>query len=258
MGRKLLYFTLLVLLGPFLFTFAYEGVLFALSVFTLGAATWFLVGAGISLVAHLLLLQDSLRFLEILMHELEHATIAFLFTFRLPTKMEIDTEGVSKVVTLDRGGCFKTLAPYYLPLLALLPLLLRALAAPAFSWLGLDLPNFLAVVLDLLIGATLTFHIVTTCKEFRPAQPDIKKVGLITSIVAVLSLNLMFLVFSIAAVTGSCAEWWVYVKDAATATVGAYQAAYIFLTERLLPGVGDLVQWVVDWIYGRFAPATVP
>jgi hypothetical protein len=258
MGRRLVNFTLLVLLGPILFTFAYEGVLFVLSVFTLAAAKWFLLGAGVSLVVHLLLMQDSIRFLEILMHEVEHAAVVFFLTFQLPTRMEINTQGRSVVEVPDRGGCLTTLAPYYLPLLTLPPLLVKALAAPAFSRLGIDFPTLLALVLDVLIGGSLAFHMVTTCKEMRPAQSDLREVGLLNSLVAVLLLNLMFLVLIIAVVTGSYEAYWAYVKDAAGATVGAYQAAYASLTERLLPALGDLVQRVVDWICDRGAPALAP
>jgi hypothetical protein len=258
MGRKLLNFTLLVLLGPLLVTFAYEGALFVLSVFTLGATTWFLLGAGISLLIHLLLLGDSVDFLEALMHELEHAALAFLFTFRLPTKMEINPKGKSSV-QVGGGGCLAVLAPYYLPLLTLPLLLVKALAALGFSQFGIDSPTLLALALDLLIGASLAFHLATTLKEFRPSkQDDIKEVGLIPSLVGVLFLNVIFVVLSIAVVTGSYEELWASVKTAATGTLNAYQAAYVFLTERLLPGGGDLVQQAVDWISGRFAPAPVP
>ena len=36
------------------------------------------------------------------------------------------------------------------------------------------------------------------------------------------------------------------------------QPAYVFLTERLLPGVGDLVQQVVDWVFGQSPLAPAP
>lgn len=109
MGRRLFSFTLLVLLGPLLVTSGREGVRFLVSVFTLEATKWLLLGVGLSLVIHILLLQDSLRLLEILLHELEHAALAFLLTFKLPTKMEIDTQGTSTVWVPDRGGCLTML-----------------------------------------------------------------------------------------------------------------------------------------------------
>lgn len=255
MGRRLLNFTLLVLLGPLLFTFAREGVRFLVSVFTLEATQWFLLGAGLSLVIHLLLLQDSIRFLEILMHELEHAVLPFLLTFRLPTKMEINTEGKSTVQVPAGGGCLMTLAPYYLPLLTIPLLLVKALAALVFSWLDIDFPALLALVLDVLIGATLAFHLVTTVKEFHPRQDDLRKEGLIPSFGIVLFLNLIFVILSIVVVTGSYAELWAYVKAAAAATGGAYLAFYEFVRDRALPALGQLLQWLADQFSGGSTPA---
>jgi hypothetical protein len=258
MGRRLFNFTLLVLLGPLFVTFAYEGALFLVSVFTLAATTWFLVGVGLSLVAYLLL-QKNVDFIEHLLHELEHAVVAFFFTFQWPKKMEINPEQGSKVEGSLRGGCLTGLAPYYFPLLTVPLLLIKGLAALAFHWCKIDFPNWLSLPLDLLIGATLAFHLVTTLKEFRPGkQTDIKKEGPINSFVAVLFANLIFIVLTIAVVTNSYAELWAYVKSAAAATLGAYQVAYEFVQVHLLPAAGKLVQWVVDRFSGGSTATPVP
>lgn len=258
MGRRLFNLALLVLLGPFLVTFAYEGIRFVLAVFTLEAMQWFLLGAAGSVVIYPLLLGNSLGFVEQLLHELEHAALAFVFTFRFPTRMEIDPDEGSEVRAPAGGGCLTTLAPYYLPLLTLPFLLIKAGADWAFSSAETGFASTLASVLEILIGVTLTFHITNTIIEMTRDQRDFKEVGWISSFAGILFMNLMVLVVTVAVVTGSYEALWAYVKEAAGATVGAYQDAYAFLQERLLPALRDLVQWVVDWICERSPLAPAP
>lgn len=248
----------MVLLGPFLITYAYEGVRFVLSVFTFDATMWFLLGAVVSVVVYPLLLGNSIGFVEHLLHELEHAAIAFFFTFRLPSRMEIDPNEGSEVRAPGGGGCLTTLAPYYLPLLTLPFLLLKALVVLAVSFLEIDFPNMLKVSLDLFIGATLAFHTTNAIIELTRGQDDIKKVGWLPSLGGLLFMNLLVLVLCIAVVTGSYAELWAYVRTAAAATVDAYRAAYEYVQTQLLPLVGDLTDIVRDELCDGCTPTPVP
>jgi hypothetical protein len=258
MGRRLLNLGLIVLLGPALVAFAYHGVRFILSVFTWEAGMWFLAGAGLSLLAYFVLLNGKIAFIEDLLHELEHSLVAFLFSFQLPTQMEIDTTNNSSVNTSTRGGCLTTLAPYYLPLLMLPFLALKAAATLAASWLDVTFPTVLAVSLDVLIGATLAFHYVVTIKEYGDFQTDIQKEGRIASLVMALFLNLAFLIVTMAVVVGAYTELWAYVQTAAAATVEAYKSAYAYVTTRLLPALGDLLDSALAWLYERRNPTPVP
>lgn len=253
MSRRLLNLALIVLLGPLLISFAYRGALFLLDVFILEATQWFLIGAAVSLLGYVLLLNNKITFIEILLHELEHAALAFLFSFQLPSKMEIDPNGTSRVVVPARGGCLTTLAPYYFPLLTLPLLIIKALAVLIFSWLDASFPTFLALVLDLLIGATLMFHYVCSIKEFGEFQDDVKQVGWIPSFGAILFLNLMFLILSITVIIGAYAELWSYLKAAAVASWDSYQAAYEVITTRF-PDLVDLIQSLLD----RFGASRTP
>ena len=258
MIRKLIYLVLVILLAPALFALVYKGALFLASVFTLETTKWFLLGLVLSLFAYVVFLHGNIGFIEHLLHELEHAALAFLFTFKLPTKMEIEPGKESKVEGPKGGGCLRMLAPYYLPLLTVPFLLLKALASLAFSLLKVPFPTFLAGALDLLIGATFLFHSVCTLREFRPSQPDIKKTGLIASFVAVLFLNFMFVVLSVAVVTGSYAELVDYAKAAGVAALDAYRAALDLLKNQVLPIVGDLVQTVKDLFCLQCTPTPTP
>lgn len=246
MIRRTVNFGLVVLLAPFFFAFAYEGAKYVASVFTLEATKWFLLGAALALPLSILILNNNIVFIEHLVHELEHAVMAFIFSGRLPTKMEIDPEGgVSKVYVSSRGGCIVTLAPYFFAMFTIPFLVLKALVDLAFAVFQIPVPTFLDLVFDLLIGATLMFHYVSTLKEFRFSQPDIKKTGWVASVVSVLFLNFMFLVVSIAVVTGTYAQFWEYLKSAAATTVDAYKAAWDFLVTRILPFLSGLIQSII-------------
>ncbi len=174
---RLLNLALNAALAPFIYCFSYHGYKLLTSVFTLDSTPWFLGGTALSLLIHVLLLNNhNLRFVQDLLHEMEHAAVAFLLSFQLPKRMEIDPEKGSKVVLVPaRGGCMMTLAPYYLLLLTVPFLIVKAVAFHVFPMLNVPFPPLLAVILDLLIGATLMFHLLSSIKEFRTFQTDFKR-----------------------------------------------------------------------------------
>jgi hypothetical protein len=247
MIRRLLNLALTIALAPFIYWFSYQGYKLLVSVFTLDSTKWFLGGAALSLVVYALLLNNNIDFVEHLFHELEHAAVAFIFTFQWPRRMEVDPEQGSKVVVPPRGGCITTLGPSFFPLLTVPLLLLKTLLALALPLLKVPFPTFLAVVFDLLIGATLMFHLLCSLKEFGSFQSDVKKTGLIPSVVGVLFLNLMFLVLSVVVVTDSYAELVDSAKTAVAAMVDAYKVAWEYLRTDLLPTLGDLIEAIKDW-----------
>jgi hypothetical protein len=251
MWLKVLYFVLLLLLAPLLLAFTREGVQFLVAVWALGAVKWFLLGAALATLYYILTRKRENDFVQILLHEMEHAAMAFLFTGHWPQKMEIEPpEGK----TVTGSGCFlswltplRPLAPYFLPLLTIPFLLLKALAALAFLVLKTPFPSLLAAALDLLIGATLTLHTLYTVKEFRPSvQTDIKKAGLFVSLVTVAFLIFLSVVISIAVVTGGYAEFWAYVKTALMAAWELYQEAYAWLKVHLPPALQALRKGLKD------------
>lgn len=239
---RLFYLALVIVLAPLMYAFTLEGVEFLASVFTLDSTKWFLLGAALAIPFSLIMLSESMIFITHLIHELEHAAIDFLFTFRLPARMEINPEqGVSSVNVSGRGGCIVLLAPYYFPLLTMPFLLLKALAALVFALLQMPFPAWLALVLDLLIGLTLVFHYASTLREFRLSQSDISRTGLIPSIVGVLFLSFMFLVLCVTVVIGSYAEFLDYLKVSLAATVDAYTAAFGFVKTNVVPLLQDVL-----------------
>jgi hypothetical protein len=85
------------------------------------------------------------------------------------------------------------------------------------------------------------FHLVCTLQEFRLSQPDIKQSGRIASILVVLFLSFMFVLLSVAVVTGSYTELVDYGKAALETTADAYQAVLDYARTRLLPRVADWI-----------------
>jgi hypothetical protein len=255
---RLFNLVLIILLAPALYAFAYQGALFVVAVSTWDAFLWFLGGIVLSLFVYVPFLSGKIGFIEHLLHEFEHAALAFLVTFKLPTKMEIDPQEGSEVVAPKGGGCVRALAPYYLPLLTLPFLLGKALISLALSWLQLPFPPSLAGVLDGLIGATWIFHSVCTLKEFHLKQTDITKTGVIASFIAVLFMNFMFVVLIVAVVTGAYAEFWDYLKASLPAAVDAYQAVLDFAQTRVLPMVSDWIQTLQDQFCLQCTPTPTP
>ena len=238
---RLFYLALAILLAPLFYAFTLKGVQFLVSVFTFDSAKWFLLGAALAVPVSLVMLGRSLAFIRHLLHELEHAALAFLFTFQLPQSMQVNPAEGSEVRVPRRGGCLVALAPYYLPLLTIPLLLFKALAALVFSLLQMPLPAWLAIVLDLLIGLTLVFHYITSLREFRLSQPDIKETGLLPSIVGVLFTSFIFLVLSVTVVVGSYAEFLDFLKASLATTVDTYAAVFGFVKTHLLPFLQELM-----------------
>lgn len=255
MLRRLLNLALVMVLAPAIFAFTYEGFLYVASVFTFAATMWFLAGAGASLLVYILFLNDNIKFIEHFLHESEHAAVSFFFTFRLPTRMEIDPDKGSKVLVPNTGGCLVVLAPYYLPLLAVPLLLLKAAVDLVFSLLKAPLSPYVAVVLNLLIGGALVFHLMCTVKEYGTFQTDIKKTGIIASLVGVLFLNIMFVILCVAVVTGSYAEFWAAIKAAIGTSVEAYKTVFEFSKTHLLPGLGELIESISSRFCENCTPA---
>jgi hypothetical protein len=250
MRFKIVYFIELLLLAPLLYAFTVEGARFLASVFSFESTMWFLLGAFLALVAYLVLLKQNIGFWQVLLHELEHAVVLFLFTLQWPKLMTIEPPNG---VTIGSSGCFIVrwtplvyLAPYYLALLTIPVLLLKAGVDLAASLLDIAFPPVLGIVLDFLIGATLVIHLATTAKEFRFSQPDIKNSGLIVSLVTVFFISFMFLVLSIAVVTESYAEYWNYVKTAFAAGLDIYRASFEWIKTAVPQAIGSISQRIKD------------
>ncbi len=256
--RKLLNCVLVIVLAPLVFGFIYDGAAYLASVFTLDATKWFLAGTVLFLLVYLLLLNNKIAFIEDFLHESEHAVVSFIFTLKLPSRMEIDPVKGSKVLLPKRGGCLVDLAPYYLPLLAVPLFAVKALVDLAYSLFKAGPSPYLDGAFDMLIGAAFVFHLLCTLREYSTIQTDIKKPGLIPSLVAVLFLNFMFLLLCVTVVVGSYTELLEYAKAAFWTTVDAYKAAFEFLKAKALPTISKLIEAIGDRFCRTCTPTPIP
>lgn len=239
---KALYLGVSLLVLPLVVAFTYEAALFVASAFSWGVFAWLLAGMGLFLLVYILFLAGRIDFLEHLIHEFEHAMIPFFLTGNLPIKMEIDPSKKSQVQVVGVGGCATTLAPYFFPLLAVPLLLLKALTALVLSLLETPFPSFLAGAFDVLIGATLMLHFIGLFKEFRLRQTDIRKTGILCSVVTVFFLNVLLVVVTAAVVASDYAGLLDYVRVGATRSLENYQVVLEFGQSRVLPAIGNVVE----------------
>lgn len=258
MIRVLINFVASIALAPAFFAFVYEGAFFVGSVFSIDATKGFLGGIVLFLLIYVVFLNGNIGFIEHLLHELEHAMLTFLFTRKLPTKMEIDPEKGSKVEGPKGGGCLSALAPYYWPFCTVPFLLVKAVASFYYSWRGGSLSTVVAGALDVAIGATLSFHFVSTCKEFGPFQKDVKTTGRIASVILVAFLNFVFVVLALTVVTGAYSEFVDYLQDAWPTTKAAYQTVFDVIETRVVPVVMPWIQRFKDVFCVDCTPTPTP
>lgn len=124
-------------------------------------------------------------------HELTHL-VAGLLCFQSPSKFKVGQH--TGETELSGSNWFISLAPYFLPLWALVPLLLLPLTNPAGTLVALGALGFL-----------YGLHIYSTLYEFGFYQTDVTAHGKLFSLFCVIALNALVLGLVCAAVTGGWA-----------------------------------------------------
>jgi hypothetical protein len=125
---------------------------------------WF----GIGIVAYIILrrlpfLSKNLEWFETQTHEWLHTIVALIFGQKIHSVSAGENEGVMYHSGRFSRNIFISLAPYCLPLYTYTFCVLRLLSA-----------NKSVYIFDLLIGLTLTFHIVAFKKQTKAYQSDIQ------------------------------------------------------------------------------------
>lgn len=144
---------------------------------------------------HLAFFRDY-RLFTTLEHEFGHAAMGCLF-LKPPQEIKGTAKGRGETKVPNGYNSAIALAPYFLPLLTVPVLFVKAIA---LYW---DLlPPVGYAVLDFLIGFTLAFHLIGLLQEFRFYQTDLKKSGYVFSIVVVALMNTLFLLVIIAVILG--------------------------------------------------------
>lgn len=203
---------LVILLSPLIYAFTREAFLFVIANFDVNLLRYFIYGIGACCLIYLLI-PKPVRFFEVFEHELAHATVATALGREIRDFKVTLEEGE---VTYSNGRNFLiSLAPYYLPVLALPFLLVKPLAPPSRK-----------NIIDFLIGFSLAFHYVALIgREFRRDQPDIEGMGFWFSVGIVLLMNAIILVIVISGVLGNYSGVLEYLESAWLRTQESYTIA---------------------------------
>lgn len=217
-----------ILLIPLLYALWYEVWVLLTSQADLRSLQWFIFGLLFYLVVYLAFYKH-MRFYEIFVHESTHMLVALLFLHQ-PKKFIVNVEEGGLAAWSNGSNFIITLAPYYLPVLTIPLLIIKAFAPPVAY-----------APLDFLIGFFYAFHVVSLATfELRPSQPDIKKVGWIFSFVMIGILNAIFLAIILCAVLNNYAYLPTYFKNSFFRAIEAGKTIVQWVKELLLPRLDQL------------------
>ncbi|MFI3278413.1 MAG: M50 family metallopeptidase [Rikenellaceae bacterium] len=133
---------------------------------------WMLYGAGgYFIIRRFPFFNRNESWLQTFAHELSHTIVSLLFLQKIHSFRADEYGGVIQRSGSGRfSGIFISLAPYSLPYLTFMFLLLRIIGA-----------NNTLYVFDIFIGFTYAFHCVCFWKQTRPYQTDIQSQGYLRS-----------------------------------------------------------------------------
>jgi len=178
--------TLFLLAVPFLF-YGFGGeALKALAKISLTDARWLAFGAGLivffpCLFVARMLFSSAWSYLQTLEHEITHLIIGLLF-LKMPVGIRVSAHEGGEVRQIGRGTTGQTwvsLAPYFFPTISIFFVV-------AAYFIELNQKTFLAV-----LGWTTAFHLVTNWSETSFRQPDLKKAGILKTILILPVMNLI-------------------------------------------------------------------
>jgi len=181
----------------------------------------FIVGFGLYAVLWIFVLHRRDAFWSILEHEITHAVIAFIFRKRVRSLNARRARGGS--VYLDGGNLVIALAPYFLPLPALVLAFIMPLVQPTYI-------QYLAIALGFLYG----FHFFPLLKEVHFSQPDIRSSGIIFSFIAILVGNVFFLGIILVSLYGEWKQFWLFTYQSLIFTVDIFTNIGQFLYRRFI------------------------
>lgn len=158
-------------------------VIRTLSEASIRSARWafFLLGGALFIPFWLMTrryVRSTVNYLATLEHELTHVLVGLLF-FKRPLSIRVTARSGGEVV-LTGSNLWITLAPYYLPTLALLALPIAAVAG------GEHRPILVAT-----LGSAVSYHLLSTWSELEIIQTDLRKAGLLQSLWLIPVANLV-------------------------------------------------------------------
>jgi hypothetical protein len=184
---------LAVLLAPLAGAFVYEAFLLLAANFELYWRSAAAYGFLFYFVLFVVVSRRKINFLEVLEHEIIHATMALFLFFRdIGELRATPEEGETKI---EQGGSNTLiyLAPYCLPILTIPLVVIRFFASSPVT----------VAIIDFLIGFTLAFHLLALRWEFSSQQTDFKKTGCLFSAVIVCFVNSTLVVAILCILSGN-------------------------------------------------------
>jgi hypothetical protein len=124
--------------------------------------------------------QTIWNYLCTLEHECTHAIVGILFG-KIPVGMRVSAWKGGEVQLLGGTNLWISLAPYFLPTLSLLALLIGWIFSLAET-----------LFFNAILGFTIAFHLVTNWKETSFRQTDLQRAGYLTSFLVLPVANLLF------------------------------------------------------------------
>lgn len=177
---------LFLIAAPFLF-YGFGGeTLKIISKISLSNSRWFafLLGAAIFIPCHFIakrLFYSVWCYLETLEHELTHLLIGLLF-LKIPVGIRVSAHEGGEVRQIGLGTTGQTwvaLAPYFFPTISLAVLIIA-------YFTGINTLSLLGI-----LGWTTAFHLVSNWGETSFRQPDLRKAGLLKTILILPVMNLI-------------------------------------------------------------------
>lgn len=132
-------------------------------------------------------------------HELTHFLIAKLFS-RRTGRFRIGSSGGS--VAIERPNIWITLAPYFIPIYALIWTGIYGLCQ---FFIG-SLPAWTTTAFPIGLGVTYSHHIILTLRALRTEQSDLRRHGRLLSLSVILFCNILLLFSGTATATSAWEE----------------------------------------------------
>lgn len=182
-----------IAIGHIVFTFIQDGELTAnITAFGIGGFVFFMLW---------LIFHDFWKnLMGVFTHELTHAVACVLSLSHLKALFVDRTQGSGHVICV-MPNTLVLLSPYFFPILTIIPVVLIAFFKDEYI-----------VYLYGIIGFTTMYHIITFATQFRPFQPDLRRVGFFTSTVYVIFGNVFFIGLILALLTGEFEGMWEFIK----------------------------------------------
>ncbi|MFC1631237.1 M50 family metallopeptidase [Candidatus Omnitrophota bacterium] len=182
-----------------------------------GLAAYFLKGVVIYLVMHLILYKPN--YFYVLGHELAHALATLICGGRV-SSFHVSAKGGGVLTT--KSNFFIALFPYFFPIYTILIWLVYFLVS-----LFKDISAY-AAHLILMIGFSITMHLVMTIETMKVKQSDIFKTGYLfsVSLIYVLNIVLVSLILSVIFQDFSFAEFF---RATSEQSAGYYHSIYEYL-----------------------------